>query len=303
MNIGLVDVDGHNFPNLALMRISSWHKTQGDTVSWWWGWEHYDLVYMSKVFSFTPDFPDPVNADKIIRGGTGYAIRLEDGREVYDKSADEDLAPDIEECRPDYSIYPQYDFAVSMTSRGCPRSCPFCVVSPKYGRESKKVADLDRFYDGQKEIVVLDPNIIACREKRDLLAQYRDCGAYVDFSQGLDIRLINDADLEDLNRMKVRRLHLAWDNPEDELADKFRVFAEAIRIKDPRKMTVYCLVNFNTTIEQDLYRIYKLVELGYTPFVMIYDKEHAGREIKRLARWCNNNWIRKSEPNFSKYTG
>lgn len=88
VNIGLIDVDGHNFPNLALMRISSYHKSRGDAVEWWWGWGNYDIVYMSKVFSdaYTPDVDEPLNADKVIKGGTGYAISLVNGVEVYDKS-------------------------------------------------------------------------------------------------------------------------------------------------------------------------------------------------------------------------
>jgi len=78
--IGLIDVDGHHFPNLALMRISSYHKSIGDKVEWWFGdLEHYDIVYKSKVFSdtYSKDVPDPINADKVIRGGTGYQIHLE----------------------------------------------------------------------------------------------------------------------------------------------------------------------------------------------------------------------------------
>ena len=128
MRVGLIDVDGHNFPNLALMRISAWHKSQGDVVEWWWSdLTHYDIVYMSKVFSgtYTKDKPEPLNADRVIKGGTGYAISTIDGREVYDKSKDPDLPPEIEAMAPDYSIYPQYAFAISMTSRGCPRGCPF----------------------------------------------------------------------------------------------------------------------------------------------------------------------------------
>ena len=122
MNIGLIDVDGHNFPNLALMRISAYHKAQGDNVEWWWGFGQYDRVYMSKVFSFSEDVPDPINATEVIRGGTGYCISLnEDGIEVFDKAKNNSLPPEMEKCFPDYSIYPQYDFAVAMTSRGCPR--------------------------------------------------------------------------------------------------------------------------------------------------------------------------------------
>ena len=89
MRIGLIDVDGHNFPNLALMKLSAWHKAQGDAVEWWYtDLVHYDIVYMSKVFSdsYSPDVPEPLNADKVVKGGTGYAISLVNGLEVYDKS-------------------------------------------------------------------------------------------------------------------------------------------------------------------------------------------------------------------------
>ena len=160
MNIGLIDVDSHNFPNLALMRISSYHKARGDTVEWWWGW-HYDIVYMSKIFSdaYTPDVGELMNADKIVKGGTGYAISLVNGVEVYDKSKDPELPPEIEKCFPDYSIYPQYQYAVSMTSRGCPRGCAFFHVAAKEGRCSTKVADVKDFWNGQKEIKVLDPDV------------------------------------------------------------------------------------------------------------------------------------------------
>ena len=122
MKVGLIDVDGHNFPNLALMRISAYHKAHGDTVEWWWSdFVHYDIVYMSKIFSdtYTADVPEPLNADRVIKGGTGYCIHLgDDGKEHFDKSKNTELPPEIERCFPDYSIYPQFPFAVSMTSRG-----------------------------------------------------------------------------------------------------------------------------------------------------------------------------------------
>lgn len=101
MKIGLVDVDGHNFPNLALMRISAWHKQQGDTVEWWLGdLFHYDVVYMSKIFSaaYSPDVPDPLNADKIVKGGTGYCIALQDGRETFDQLKNNELPPLLRKC-------------------------------------------------------------------------------------------------------------------------------------------------------------------------------------------------------------
>ena len=305
MKIGLIDVDGHNFPNLALMRISAYHKAQGDIVEWWWSdFIHYDIVYMSKIFSdaYTKDVKEPLNADKVIKGGTGYCISLVDGVEVFDKTKNEELPTEIEKMFPDYSLYPQFDFAVSMTSRGCPRGCSFCHVAAKEGRCSVKVADVSDFWNGQKEIRILDPNITACRDKRDLMRQYKETGAILDFTQGLDIRLLNDDDLADINEMRLRTLHFAWDNPKDDLETKFRNFANGFRRKSNIGM-VYCLTNFNSTMEENLYRIYTLRDMGYDPYVMVYDKPHAPKEIKQLQRWCNNKIIFKSCKRFGDYKG
>ncbi len=306
MRIGLIDVDGHNFPNLALMRISAYHKAKGDQVEWWWtDLEHYDVVYMSKIYSaaYTPDMPEPLNADLVIKGGTGYCISLENGIEVFDKTKNVPLDPEIESMYPDYSIYPQFKFAVSMTSRGCPRGCAFCHVASKEGRCAIKVADVSDFWNpgiGKDEIRILDPNILACKDKRDLLKQYRETGAVLDFTQGLDIRLLNEADLEDINQMRLRTLHFAWDNPKDDLEDKFRQFAKKFRRTKNIGM-VYCLTNFGSTMEENLHRIYTLRDMGYDPYVMIYDKPHAPKEIRRLQKWCNNKFIFKSCDKFEDY--
>ena len=303
--IGLIDVDGHNFPNLALMRISAYHKAKGDQVEWWWSdFVHYDVVYMSKVFSdaYSPDVPEPLNADKVIKGGTGYQIHLVNGKEEYDKETDTKLPIEVERMFPDYSIYPQFDFAVSMTSRGCPRGCSFCHVAAKEGRCAVKVADVSDFWNGQKEIRILDPNITACWEKRDLFKQYKETGAILDFTQGLDIRLINDDDIADINEMRLRTLHFAWDNPQDDLEEKFRNFAKKFRRKSNIGM-VYCLTGFNSTMEENLYRIYTLRDMGYDPYVMVYDKPHASRELRDLQRWCNNKIIFKSVKKFEDYNG
>jgi hypothetical protein len=285
------------------MRISSYHKEKGDAVEWWWtDFEHYDMVYMSKIFSdaYSADVPEPLNADVVIKGGTGYAISLVDGKEVYDKQKDPPLPVEIERCRPDYSIYPQFSFAISLTSRGCPRGCAFCHVGAKEGRCAVKVADVSNFWSGQKEIYVLDPNITACKDKRELFTQYKETGAMIDFTQGLDIRLLNDADIADINEMRLRTLHFAWDNPKDDLESKFRNFANGFRRNSNIGM-VYCLTNFNSTMEENLYRIYTLRDMGYDPYVMVYDKPHAPKEIKRLQRWCNNKIIFKSCPLFEDY--
>lgn len=305
MVVGLIDVDGHNFPNLALMRISAFHKQNGDSVEWWWtDFKHYDAVYMSKIFSdaYSKDVAEPLNADEVYKGGTGYCIHLENGREVFDESKNVSLPAEIEKCFPDYSLYPQFDFAVSMTSRGCPRGCEFCIVGKKEGRQSVKVADVSDFWNGQKEIRVLDPNITACRDKRDLFDQYRQTDALIDFTQGLDIRLLNDADIDDINHMRIQTLHFAWDNAKDDLAPKFKAFAEKFRRKTNIGV-VYLLTNFNSTMEENLYRIYTLRDLGFDPYVMIYDKPHAPKEITRLQRWCNSRFIFKTVKRFEDYVG
>ena len=305
MKVGLIDVDGHHFPNLALMRISAWHKAQGDEVEWWWSdLMHYDVVYMSKIFSdaYSSDMPEPMNADKVVKGGTGYCITLgEDGKEHFDRSKNTELPAEMEQMFPDYSIYPQYDFAVSMTSRGCPRGCEFCHVATKEGRASRKVADVSQFWAGQKEIKVLDPNITACKSKRDLMRQYRETGAWIDFTQGLDIRMLDEADIDDLNAMKIKMIHFAWDNPQDDLVDRLRLFSEKFKIKDYRRKTVYILTNFGSTIERDLFRIYTVRDLGFSPFVMIYNKPDAPQEVRYLQRWCNNKIIFRTIPDFYQY--
>lgn len=310
--IGLIDVDGHHFPNLALMRISAYHKARGDTVEWWWtDMIHYDIVYMSKIFSdaYSQDVPEPVNADRIIRGGTGYCISLdENGRERYDASRDTQLPPEIERSFPDYSIYPQYDFAVAMTSRGCPRGCGFCHVTAKEGRCAVKVADVADFWNGQKEIYVLDPNITACREKRELFRQYRETGAWIDFTQGLDIRLLDDADIDDLNAMKLRNVHFAWDNPKENLETAFADYKAKAKhkTKSGRYGAVYILTNYEKCtvdehVERALRRIYATRDLHYDPYLMLYDKPHAPLILKKMQRWCNNKIIFGAEPDFYRY--
>lgn len=304
MKVGLVDVDGHNYPNLALMRLSAYHKKKGHDVEWWLGdlW-HYNAVYMSKVFSnsYSKDLFDPVNVDKLIKGGTGYCITLEGGREVFNSDLNTSLEPEIEDMRPDYSIYPQYDFAVAMTSRGCPRGCTFCHVGKKEGLKSEKVANVSDFWTGQKQIEVLDPNILACRDRLDLLSQYADTGAWINYNQGLDIRLMCGKVADILNRTKLKDVHFAWDDPNTDLTEKFKAYAESSRKVHNSHGVVYVLTNYNSTIEADLYRIYKLRDLGFDPYVMIYDKPNADKQHRQLQRWVNNIKIFKTVKRFEDY--
>lgn len=306
MKIGLIDVDGHNFPNLALMKLSAWHKARGDSVEWYQPLfsGHMDKVYMSKVFSFTPDYEYFVDADEVYRGGSGYAITLENGKEVYNKNLDAPLPDEIEHMYPDYSIYNITDTAYGFLSRGCPRGCSFCHVEAKEGRKSYKVADLSEFWSGQKNIVLCDPNILACRDWKDLLQQLIDSKAWIDINQGLDIRLMTAEKAEMIKQMKVKELHFAWDRYEDKdiIVPKFQEFKQITKL-DIRKLIVYVLCNYDTTLEQDLERIYTLRELGYWPYVMLYDKEHIprGHTYKKLQRWVNNRFIFAKCKTFDEY--
>lgn len=151
MRIGLIDVDGTNFPNIALMKLSAYHRLKGDSVEWYYPFgERYDMVYMSKVFSFTPDYEYCINADVVVKGGTGYCISLENGKEVFDFTQDVWLKPIVEHIYPDYSLYNITDTAYGFLTRGCPRGCKFCIVGKKEGKTSYKAADLKEFWNGQK---------------------------------------------------------------------------------------------------------------------------------------------------------
>ena len=310
--IGLIDVDGSNrFPNLALMKISAWHKGIGDTVEWYEPMfsGHFDKVYLSKVFSFTPDFDYPIDADIVERGGTGYCISLVNGKEVFDQSKNKNLPYAIEHIYPDYSIYPELtkDTAYGFLTRGCPRGCDFCIVEKKEGRCSVKVADLSEFWHGQKKIVLCDPNILACKDWKDLLQQCIDSGAEIDFNQGLDIRLMTEEKAEMIAKMKIKEIHFAWDRYEDKdkVLPKLELFASVaspnIKKKQVHNAIVYTIVNFDTSMEQDLDRIYTLRDMGYWPYVMIYDKEHCEKEYKRLQRWVNNRFIFGAVKKFEDY--
>lgn len=302
MRIGLIDVDGHNYPNLPLMKLSAWHKGQGDSVEWYEPLfsGHLDRVYMSKVFSFTPDYEYFVDADEVVRGGSGYAIQTSDGREYYDKGKDRNLPPEIEHIYPDYSLYPEMtkDTAYGFLTRGCPRGCGFCHVAAKEGRCSRKVADLSEFWRGQKNVVLMDPNILACKDHIDLLRQIADSGARAEFNQGLDIRLVTAENLKALQEIKIEKPHFAFDDyrQKEEIMQKMRFVREATGWSRRNvRPGVFILCNFDTTLEQDIERVQFCRSLEWTPYPMIYGKEHADPVYRRLQRWCNNRIFWKVE--------
>lgn len=297
MKIALIDADSHNFPNLALMKLSAYHKAKGNQVEWWIGFSHYDILYLSKVFTneYSPDILEPVNAERIIKGGTGYSLNNK-------------LPDEIEHIYPDYSLYPALtkDTAYGFLTRGCSRQCPFCVVAEKEGVRSRKVADLSKWWSGQKNIKLLDPNILACSESLELLQQLADSGAWVDFTQGLDARLITKEYCTALNKVKTKEIHFAWDNMREEktILRGLTLYAEnAVRKPHGYYGSVYVLVNFNTTMQENLYRIDTLRKMNFDPYVMIYDKPNAPPDIRALQRWCNNKRIFRTVSRFEDYAG
>lgn len=314
MRVGLIDIDYNgSFPNIPLMKISAFKKAQGDTVEWYMPFgDRYDVVYVSKVFSWSEDYTDVINANVVWRGGSGYQIKLENGKETWDDMVLDqthffhELPMEVEHIYPDYSLYPTLtkNTAYGFLTRGCPRGCSFCHVAAKEGKCSRKVADLSEFWNGQKNIVLCDPNILACRDWKELLQQLIDSKAYVDINQGLDARMLTEEKCAMLKKIKMRDVHFAWDRYEDKdvILPKLKMFADYFGLtRHMHKGIVYTLVNFDTTLDQDLERIYALREIGYLPYVMIYDKEHADHQYIKLARWANNKFIINVCPNFNKY--
>jgi hypothetical protein len=260
VRIGLIDVDGHNFPNLALMKISAYHKAKGDSVEWAIPMLKYNIVYQSKVFDFSPDENTCIQCEQLIKGGTGYDL-------------DNKLLQEVESIYPDYSLYGEKK-AYGFLTRGCPRNCPFCIVGRKEGLKSYQVADLRQFWNGQKEIVLCDPNILACKNRLELLQQLIESKVWIDINQGLDIRFMTDDVIDKIKQLKLRMLHFAWDRDKDNdlILKNLKMFRKATDL-DSRKLRVYVLTNYETDFDYDLYRVYKLKEMGYDPFVMIFDKD------------------------------
>lgn len=322
MKIGLIDADlmwrkkrasrwgkqkSKVFPNLAIMKLSAWHKSQGDDVDWYNGMEWYDRVYISKVFSDTPETHEAIQASEVVRGGSGYNIKLIDGHECWlqpdVKGYQSHLPDEIEHIMPDYSLYGITDTAYGFLSRGCPRGCHFCHVAAKEGLKSYKVADLNEWWSGQKYIKLCDPNILACKDWQELLQQLADSKAWVDINQGMDARLITPPKMELLNQIKLDTIHFAWDDykQKDKVLKGLQCFADGYHKSMGHSAQVFVLTNYDTTHEQDLERIYTLRDMGFEPYVMVYDKAHCAPFYKSLQRWVNHRAIFHTIKTFDEY--
>lgn len=275
MRIGLTDVDGHHFPNLALMKIAAYHKSIGDSVEWaspLFG--HYDMVYKSKVFTFTPDDDTPY-ACEVVKGGTGYGMY-------------KDLPEEIDRMCPDYSIYPQFTAAYGFLTRGCPNRCPWCIVPKKEG-PIRAYSDIDDWLCDRKEAVIMDNNIIAHQHGLEQLEKIARMGIRVDVNQGIEAGRVTPEVAGLLANIKFSRyIRIACDTravlPSVETAVE-RLKSAGIR---PDKIFCYVLVR---DVEDALYRIERLRTLGIQPFAQPYrdfwNNTEPTVEQKRLARWCN----------------
>lgn len=306
MKVGLYDVDSHNFPNLPLMKISAYHKSRGDSVEFINFLDHYDRVYVSKVFGdeYSQMNETCINATEVIYGGTGFAIDVVDGKEVFRKEREGELPYEIEHMYPDYSLYPELTKgkAFGFLTRGCPNACEFCPVSEKEGRISRKVADLSEWWKGQKEIILMDSNILACRDRVELLHQLIDSGAKVDFDSGLDARFITEEIAFLLKQIKTKTWHFAFDlmKNKDAIMRGLQMFVDIVH-PNRRNAKVYVLTNYNTTFDEDMERINLIRDVGLAPDVRVYRKNTAPRITRDLQRWCNNRFIYESVPDFMDY--
>lgn len=285
MNIGLIDVDS-KIPNLVLMKISSYHKSKGDSVFFYdplFGGVP-DRIYASKVFTFTPDyqyFPNGGAVD-IIKGGTGY--------DIHGKLPDE-----IDSCCPDYDLYPDMDYSVGFLTRGCPNRCPWCFVPDKEG-DIKPYADIDDFCRHDKA-VLMDNNVLASEWGIKQIEKIAKKGIKVDFNQGLDARLIDDSVAKLLSKVKwLAPVRLACDSA-GQMKHVQRA-VEALRWYNTRPMAYSCYVLIRPgEVDDALKRIRFLKGIGIEPFVQPYQPPE-GREIPQeerdLARYVDHKAVFKS---------
>ena len=283
MRIGLIAVDGRNsFPNLALMRLSNWHKQRGDTVEWWTGFTHYDRVYMSKVFTFTPDFDTVINAEEIITGGTGYK----------DFGS---LPPKVEACPPDYTLYPNWKPAVGFLTRGCCRCCDFCIVPRKEGTVHPAATWEEIKRPDSREMVLLDNNVLASDYGLEQIDRMGREQVWVDFNQGLDARLITPEIAGMLARLHwIRLIRLACDT--SEMLPVIRQATSYLKEAgvSQSRFWAYALVR---DVEEAHRRVMALREMGVEPFAQPYRDYDGGEpteEQKAFARWVNRKSLFKS---------
>jgi hypothetical protein len=284
MKIGLIDIDGHNFPNLALMKISAYHKSIGDTVEWA-SIENYDRTYMSKVFTFSPDFVSEfANYCEIIKGGTGFKMTNK-------------LPSEIDKICPDYSIYPKYTAAYGFLTRGCPNKCSWCVVPNKEG-DIQPYADIEEFLQGRKEAILMDNNVLAHEHGLKQIEKIIRLNIKIDFNQGLDARIIakDKSIAELLSKVKwIKYLRMACDTTSQiPHIEKALENLNSFGFKNYRTF-VYVLVK---DIPDAFQRVEYLKAKGCNPFAQPYrdfeTNKEPSYEQRKFSRWVNHKAIFKT---------
>jgi len=287
MKVGLFDIDS-KYHNLALMKLSAYHKQKGDETELYSPLflKTYDRVYISKIFTKFNINECYIPENFYRAGGSGFDLEIKLPREV-------------EHFMPDYELY-DLDYSLGFTTRGCIRNCKFCIVPEKEGK-IREHAEVEEFLNPKSNVVVLlYNNFLALPSHIKKLQKYIDKGWRMDFNQGLDVRLVNKENAKLLAEIKHKEMiRFAWDNIKDE--------TEIIRGLDlvikagikPRNITVYVLIGFDTTFEEDLYRIERLRNIkdsrgSIRPYVMNYNNELKSRKYKDFMRWVNRPWIFKS---------
>lgn len=269
LNIALRDVDSHDgFPNLPLMKLSAFHKQQGDHVFWYSPLLHhsYDKIYASKIFSFSKD---PFLRKDMIIGGSGYDL-------------DKDLPDEIEHTYPDYDLY-GIDWALGFRIKGCIRKCSYCIVPRKEGM-IKFHAPLEEFCKDQEKVMFLDNNFLAYKKHMELLDLPRE--KRYQWNQGLDIRLINDENAEALSKLKKWKgldRRFAFDDINLEAIIRKKV--QILQKHGIKRSRFYVLIGYNSSPEEDLKRIFILEELKQRIFVMPFNKFDPYQ--RAFARWVN----------------
>ncbi len=280
MKVALYDVDS-SIPNLALMKLARHHRERGDDVTWFdplWT-AQYDKIYASKVFDFSDG--SLLNSEQMVIGGTGW-----------DKT--KALPAEVESLQPDYTLY-RYPHNIGFTMRGCRFRCKFCVVPEKEGQPySNNTIEQIWQQRGSDFVVLLDNDFFGNPDWRERIAEMRKHDLRVSFSQGLNIRIITEEQAKALASVRFRSLSgltkqvfFAWDQwgkGTEKLIEQGYERVTAAGVK-PHEMAFYVLVGWNTTKEQDLYRINKLHDMGCEVYVMPYNREDPYQ--KALQRWNN----------------
>lgn len=288
MRIALHKADKSCFPSLPLMKLSAWHKTKGDRVSLYLPLfkNSYDLVYSSKVFSWTA--ADPNLPRDTVKGGTGYGLMNK-------------LPEKIEHIMPDYSLYPDFTASLGFSTRGCIRNCPWCVVPKKEGA-IRANAELEEFLrPDSRDLILMDNNILAHEHGLRQLEKSRALGLRVDCNQGLDCRIIAEDKYIAKLLTKVhwlRYIRLSCDTL-SQMAEIQKAVQLIRRYKSSYYYEFFCYVLVKD-IPDALERVEFLRKLKVKPFAQAFremgSSKEPAKELKNFCRWVNHKAIFYSIP-------